>query len=149
AAYAQAATPSGKPTVILAKTVKGYAFGDSAEAQNATHSVKKLDVEGLKRFRDRFNIPVTDDKIEEVPYYRPAEDSLEMRYMRKRRESLGGAVPSRRVEAQTLPIPGLDAFAAQLQSTKDREISTTMAFVRMITTLCKDKELGQIGRAHV
>ena len=143
AAYAQATKANGKPTVILAKTVKGYAFGDSAEAQNATHSVKKLDVDGLKRFRDRFNIPIQDDKIEEVPYYRPAEDSLEMRYMRKRRESLGGPVPSRRVEAQTLNIPGLDAFAPQLASTKDREISTTMAFVRMITTLCKDKELGQ------
>ena len=143
AAYAQAVKANGKPTVILAKTVKGYAFGDSAEAQNATHSVKKLDVEGLKRFRDRFNIPVTDDKIEEVPYYRPADDSLEMRYMRKRRESLGGPVPSRRVEAQALNTPGLEAFAPQLASTKDREISTTMAFVRIITTLCKDKEVGQ------
>ncbi len=142
AAYKQATTPNGKPTVILAKTVKGYAFGSTAEAQNVAHSVKKLDVEGLKTFRDRFNIPITDDKLESVPYYRPAEDSLEMRYLRKRREALGGPVPARRSVAQELAIPKLDAFAAQLQSTKDREISTTMAFVRMLTTLCKDKEIG-------
>lgn len=143
AAYSQAAKPNGKPTVILAKTVKGYAFGSSAEAQNATHSVKKLDIEGLKTFRDRFNIPITDDKLESVPYYRPAEDSLEMTYLRKKRAALGGPVPFRRKDAKPLKVPGLDAFAAQLQSTKDREISTTMAFVRMLTTLCKDKEIGQ------
>lgn len=143
AAYAQAAKPNGKPTVILAKTVKGYAFGASAEAQNVTHSVKKLDIEGLKTFRDRFNIPIPDDQLESVPYYRPAEDSLEMNYLRKKRAALGGPVPSRRKDAKPLKVPGLDAFAAQLQSTKDREISTTMAFVRMLTTLCKDKEIGQ------
>ena len=143
AAYAQAAKPNGKPTVILAKTVKGYAFGAAAEAQNATHSIKKLDIEGLKTFRDRFNIPIPDDKLESVPYYRPAEDSLEMNYMRKKRAALGGPVPARRKDAMPLKVPSLDAFAAQLQSTKDREISTTMAFVRMLTTLCKDKEIGQ------
>ncbi len=143
AAYAQAVKSNGKPTVILAKTVKGYAFGASAEAQNVTHSVKKLDIEGLKGFRDRFNIPIPDDQIESVPYYRPAEDSLEMRYMRKRREALGGPVPKRRVEAQTLQIPDLSTFAPQMQGTKDREISTTMAFVRIISSLCKDKEIGQ------
>ena len=143
AAYAQAAKANGKPTVILAKTVKGYAFGASAEAQNATHSIKKLDIEGLKTFRDRFNIPIPDDKLESVPYYRPAEDSLEMNYLRKKRAALGGPVPSRRKDAKPLKVPSLDAFAAQLQSTKDREISTTMAFVRMLTTLCKDKEIGE------
>ncbi|MDO8271135.1 MAG: pyruvate dehydrogenase (acetyl-transferring), homodimeric type [Gammaproteobacteria bacterium] len=143
AAYAQAVKSNGKPTVILAKTVKGYAFGAAAEAQNVTHSVKKLDIEGLKSFRDRFNIPIPDDQLESVPYYRPAEDSLEMRYMRKRREALGGPVPKRRVEAQTLQIPDLSTFAAQMQGTKDREISTTMAFVRIISSLCKDKEIGQ------
>lgn len=143
AAYAQAAKPNGKPTVILAKTVKGYAFGASAEAQNVTHSVKKLDIEGLKTFRDRFHIPISDEQLESVPYYRPAEDSLEMDYMRKKRAKLGGPVPSRRKDAQPLKVPSLDAFAAQLQSTKDREISTTMAFVRILTTLCKDKEIGQ------
>jgi pyruvate dehydrogenase E1 component len=143
AAYAQAAQPSGKPTVILAKTVKGYAFGSSGEAQNVAHSVKKLDINELKRFRDRFNIPVPDEQLEAVPYYRPAEDSLEMRYMRKRREALGGPVPRRQVVAQQLKIPDLSAFAGQTQGTKEREISTTMAFVRMLTNLCKDKEIGQ------
>jgi pyruvate dehydrogenase E1 component len=143
AAYAQAAQPNGKPTVILAKTVKGYAFGSSGEAQNVAHSVKKLDINELKRFRDRFNIPVPDEQLEAVPYYRPAEDSLEMRYMRKRREALGGPVPRRQVVAQQLKIPDLSAFAGQTQGTKEREISTTMAFVRMLTNLCKDKEIGQ------
>lgn len=142
AAYAQAVKGNGKPTVILAKTVKGYAFGSGAEAQNATHSVKKLDIKGLKTFRDRFHIPIPDDKLESMPYYRPAEDSQEMQYLRKRREALGGPVPSRRSVAQKLKIPSLDVFAGQLQSTKDREISTTMAFVRMLSALCKDKEIG-------
>ena len=83
----QAVKPKGKPTVILAKTIKGYAFGASAEAQNATHSVKKLDIESLKKFRDRFGIPIEDKKLGDVPYYRPAEDNLELRYMKKARES--------------------------------------------------------------
>lgn len=142
AAYAEAMNNKGKPTVILAKTVKGYAFGDGAEAQNASHQTKKLKVEALKRFRDRFNIPIPDDKLESVPYYRPAEDSLEMRYMRKMREALGGAVPTRRAQSYSLPTPDLSAFDAQLKSTGDREISTTMAFVRLLNTLCKDKEIG-------
>jgi pyruvate dehydrogenase E1 component len=143
AAYAQAMKTNGKPTVILAKTVKGYAFGEGAEAKNATHSVKKLDIDGLKRFRDRFNIPVPDDQIENVPYYRPAEDSLEIKYLRSRRAALGGPVPARRTEAQTLKVPALESFGPQLQGTKDREISTTMAFVRILTSLCKDQEVGQ------
>jgi pyruvate dehydrogenase E1 component len=143
AAYAQAVKANGKPTVILAKTVKGYAFGGGAEAQNATHSVKKLDVDSLKKFRDRFGIPIDDDKLEEVPYYRPEEDSLEIRYMRKMRESLGSEVPQRRSKTYALTIPKLDAFEAQTKSSGDREQSTTMAFVRMLNTLCKDKEIGE------
>ncbi len=143
AAYAQAVKANGKPTVILAKTVKGYAFGGGAEAQNATHSVKKLDVDSLKKFRDRFGIPIDDDKLEEVPYYRPEEDSLEIRYMRKMRESLGSEVPQRRSKTYALTIPKLDAFEAQTKSSGDREQSTTMAFVRMLNTLCKDKEIGK------
>ncbi|HDZ10393.1 pyruvate dehydrogenase (acetyl-transferring), homodimeric type [Pseudohongiella sp.] len=142
AAYAEAMNTKGKPTVILAKTVKGYAFGDGAEAQNASHQTKKLNVEGLKRFRDRFNIPIADDKLESVPYYRPAEDSLEMRYMRKMREALGGAVPQRRAQSYSLPVPDISAFDAQLKGTGEREVSTTMAFVRILNTLCKDKEIG-------
>jgi pyruvate dehydrogenase E1 component len=143
AAYAEAVKANGKPTVILAKTVKGYAFGDTAEAQNNAHSVKKLDVEALKKFRDRFGIPIDDDKLAEVPYYRPAEDSLELKYMRKVREPLGKPVPQRRSVTTPLAVPSLSGFEAQLKSSGDREVSTTMAFVRMLSTLCKDKEIGQ------
>ena len=143
AAYAQAAKADGRPTVILAKTVKGYAFGGGAEAQNATHSVKKLDVESLKKFRDRFGIPIDDEDLEKVPYYRPEEDSLELRYMRKMREELGGPVPNRRSKTYALAVPDQSAFEAQIKSSGDRELSTTMAFVRILSTLCKDKELGQ------
>jgi pyruvate dehydrogenase E1 component len=143
AAYAEAVKPNGKPTVILAKTIKGYAFGASAEAQNATHSVKKLDVESLKRFRDRFGIPIEDKNLEVVPYYRPAEDSLESRYMRKARESLGGSVPQRRKETYALNLPASKIFDDLTKSSGDREISTTMAFVRLLNALCKDKEIGE------
>ena len=143
AAYAQAVKPNGKPTVILAKTIKGYAFGASAEAQNATHSVKKLDIETLKKFRDRFGIPIEDKKLEDVPYYRPAEDSLELRYMKKARESLGGSVPQRRKQTYALHSPAPKIFEDLLKSSGDREISTTMAFVRLLSALCKDKEIGE------
>ena len=143
AAYAEAVKPNGKPTVILAKTIKGYAFGASAEAQNATHSVKKLDIESLKKFRDRFGIPIEDKKLEDVPYYRPAEDSLELRYMKKARESLGGSVPQRRKETYALNLPASKIFDDLAKSSGDREISTTMAFVRLLNALCKDKEIGE------
>lgn len=143
AAYAEAVSTTGRPTVILAKTVKGYAFGAGAEAQNAAHQTKKLDIEALKRFRDRFNIPIPDNKLAELPYYRPAEDSLELRYMHKMREALGGVVPQRRAQSYSLAVPDISAFEAQIKGTGDREISTTMAFVRMLNMLCKDKELGQ------
>jgi pyruvate dehydrogenase E1 component len=143
AAYAEAVKANGKPTVILAKTVKGYAFGGGAEAQNATHSVKKLDIEALKKFRDRFGIPIDDAKLSEVPYYRPAEDSLELRYMRKMREKLGGSLPQRRAVGQSLKVPSLEIFDAQLKGSGEREQSTTMAFVRMLNALCKDQEVGE------
>ena len=143
AAYAEAVKPNGKPTVILAKTIKGYAFGASAEAQNATHSVKKLDIESLKKFRDRFGIPIEDKKLENVPYYRPPEDSLELRYMKKARESLGGSVPQRRKETYALNLPASKIFDDLAKSSGDREISTTMAFVRLLNALCKDKEIGE------
>ncbi len=143
AAYAEAVKSNGKPTVILAKTIKGYAFGASAEAQNATHSVKKLDIESLKKFRDRFGIPIEDKKLEDVPYYRPPEDSLELRYMKKARESLGGAVPQRRKETYTLKLPAKKIFDDQTKGSGEREISTTMAFVRLLNSLCKDKEIGE------
>ncbi len=143
AAYAEAVRGNGKPTVILAKTVKGYAFGDTAEAQNDTHSVKKLDIEGLKKFRNRFGIPIKDKDLESVPYYRPPEDSLEVTYMRQMRSVLGGPVPQRRSETVPLKVPGLGAFENQIKSSGDRELSTTMAFVRMLAALCRDKEVGQ------
>lgn len=143
AAYAEAVQSNGKPTVILAKTVKGYAFGDTAEAQNDTHSVKKLDIEGLKKFRNRFGIPIKDKDLESVPYYRPSEDSLELTYMRQMRSELGGPVPQRRVDTEALNVPELSAFENQTKSSGDRELSTTMAFVRLLAALCRDKEVGK------
>lgn len=144
AAYAKAVKANGKPTVILAKTVKGYAFGDTAEAQNATHSVKKLDIVALKKFRDRFGIPIKDEKLEEgIPYYRPLEQSLELKYMRQMREPLGRSVPQRRTQTEALNVPELSAFNNLTKASGERELSTTMAFVRMLTTLCKDKEIGK------
>ncbi len=143
AAYAEAMASKGKPTVILAQTVKGYGMGQSAEAQNETHSVKKLDLESLKRFRDRFGIPISDEELKNVPYYRPAPDSPEMVYMRKRREALNGYLPARKADFPALTTPELDAFKAHLKGTGEREISTTMAFVRILSALVKDKNLGE------
>ena len=143
AAYAEAVKSVGKPTVILAKTIKGYAFGASAEAQNATHSVKKLDIESLKKFRDRFGIPIEDKSLGDVPYYRPAEDSLELRYMRKTREPLGGSVPQRRSQTYALKVPAQSVFENQIKGSGEREISTTMAFVRLLSSLCKDEDIGK------
>ncbi len=143
AAYADAVAHKGQPTVILAHTVKGYGMGEAAEAQNETHSVKKLDLESLKKFRDRFGVPIPDDELKKVPYYRPADDSPEITYMRKRRNELHGPIPSRRSDFEALTVPPLETFKAQLKATGDREISTTMAFVRLLSTLAKDKQVGQ------
>jgi len=142
AAYHEAVNHTGRPTVILAKTVKGYATG-AGEAVNKTHQMKKLDLESLKDFRDRFDMPFTDEQLEDVPYYRPTDDSPELRYMKEQRDKLGGYMPVRRRKAsQQLAIPGLDVFANFLEGSGDREISTTMAFVRMMSTLIKDKQIG-------
>ena len=142
AAYHEAVNHTGQPTVILAKTVKGYATG-AGEAVNKAHQMKKLDLESLKDFRDRFDMPFTDEQLEDVPYYRPADDSPELRYMKEQRDKLGGYMPVRRRKAsQQLTIPGLDVFANFLEGSGDREISTTMAFVRMMSTLIKDKQIG-------
>ncbi|MDG1233831.1 MAG: pyruvate dehydrogenase (acetyl-transferring), homodimeric type, partial [Pseudomonadales bacterium] len=143
AAYESATTHSGQPTVILAKTVKGYGLGPAGEAQNYTHSVKKLDLEGLKDFRDRFDIPISDAELEKVPYYRPAEDSTEMRYLKQRRSSLGGSLPRRKSDFEALQIPPLSVLESILKGTGDRQISTTMAFVRILSTLIKDKQIGE------
>ena len=142
AAYANAMESSGKPTVILAMTVKGYGMGAAGEAANDTHSLKKLDQESLKNFRDRFGIPIPDDQLEKVPYYRPPEDSPEMTYMLRRREELGGYLPARQADFQSLKVPELATFQKQLESSGDREISSTMAFVRILSNLVKDKEIG-------
>lgn len=142
AAYAAATAKKGQPTVILAKTVKGYGTGVSGEAHNETHSLKKLDTDSLKQFRDRFDIPLSDDELKNVPYYRPAPDSPEMQYMQKRRAELGGYLPQRNPDFAELDIPSLDAFKAQLKDTGKREVSSTMAFVRILSTLAKDKKMG-------
>jgi len=143
AAYAAAVKHAGQPTVILAKTIKGYGMGASGEAQNPTHQQKKMAFADLRAFRDRFQIPIPDDQLEALPFYRPAEDSAEMKYLQSRRAALGGYLPSRRAKAEPLPAPALDTFQAMLEATGEREISTTMAFVRILTALLRDKTLGK------
>jgi pyruvate dehydrogenase E1 component len=143
AAYAAAVKHKGQPTVILAKTVKGYGMGEAGEGQNITHQQKKMGAEALKTFRDRFQIPVSDEDVGKAPYFRPSEDSPEVKYIRERRAALGGYLPSRRRKAEPLEIPDISAFEAQIKGTGDREISTTMAFVRILTALARDKKIGQ------
>lgn len=142
-AYNNAVNTKGQPTVILAQTVKGYGMGSSGEAINKTHSAKHLAVEDLKKFRDRFELPIKDEDLEALPYYRPAEDSPEMQYMRSRRHTLKGYLPSRKADFDAVIAPELEAFAAQLKSTGEREISTTMSFVRILSSLVKDKQIGK------
>ena len=146
AAYHEATTnANGRPTVILAKTIKGYGMGAAGEGQNIAHQAKKMDLDSLKKFRDRFGIPVSDAELESgnVPYYKPAEDSAEMQYLHERRKSLNGYLPSRTPNHTALEIPSLDAFEAQLKASGDREFSPTMAFVRILGTLLKDKQIGK------
>ena len=144
AAYQKAIDTKGRPTVILAKTVKGFGLGASGEAQNVAHNVKKMDVDSIKQFRDRFNIPIADEKIEELPYFKFDEDSEEMKYLRARREALGGYLPSRREQAEEqLEIPELSAFDAILKGSGDRQVSSTMTFVRVLNALLKDKKIGK------
>ncbi len=142
AAYTEAVEHKDRPTVILAKTVKGYGMGEAGEGQNITHSQKKMGENALKAFRDRFNIPISDDEIAQTPFYKFADDSEEMQYMRKQREQLGGFMPVRTDTAEPLVIPGLDSFDALLQDSGEREFSTTMAFVRILSTLTRSKLIG-------
>ena len=142
AAYHNAVRHKGQPTIILAKTVKGFGMGTAGEGQNIAHQQKKLDVDALKEFRDRFNIPVSDKDIEQVPYCKPNPDGSEIEYLHERRRALGGFVPKRRVKSKALPVPPLEAFKTQLEGTGEREASTTMAFVRILTTLIRDKQFG-------
>jgi len=142
AAYAEAVAHKGQPTVILAKTIKGYGMGASGEGQNITHQQKKMNEESLLAFRDRFELPLTDDQVRGFAYYKPAGDSPEMELLRSCREELGGSLPARRSEAEALPIPPLSNFQGQLDGSGDREISTTMAFVRILAALVRDKRIG-------
>ncbi len=143
AAYDAAVKTTGKPTVILAKTVKGYGMGVAGEGMNITHSQKKMGEAALKAFRDRFNIPISDDQIGAAPFYKPPAESPEIQYMHEVRERLGGYLPARRDEAPALKVPGLDAFHALLEGSGDKEMSTTMALVRLMTIIIRDKEIGK------
>src|SRR5690606_36062904 len=145
AAYHAAVNTKGMPTVILAKTVKGYGMGKAGEALNPTHGTKKMDDEGVKAFRDRFQIPVTDKQLEDhqVPFYHPGKDSPEVEYMLERRRALGGFLPQRRRKStQQLEVPPLKAYERLLKGTGEREISTTMAFVQMLNIALRDKQVG-------
>jgi len=143
AAYAEAMAHEGQPTVILAKTVKGYGTGEAGEGQNVTHQMHDMAESALRAFRDRFNIPISDDEIGEAPFYMPDPESPEMKYMHERRASLGGFLPVRSEEAPALEIPELDVFEALLKGTGDREMSSTMAVVRILQILTRDKKLGK------
>jgi pyruvate dehydrogenase E1 component len=143
AAYHQAVRHRGQPTVILAKTIKGYGMGASGEGQMVTHQAKKMTEEALLAFRDRFELPLTDEQVRAAEYYKPPDDSPEMRYLRECRERLGGSLPARRRKAQALPVPELELFKGQLEGTGEREISTTMAFVRILAALLRDKQVGR------
>ncbi len=143
AAYAAAVKQKGRPTVILAKTVKGYGMGEAGEGQNITHQQKKMDIESIRAFRDRFNLPIPDDQLEALPFYRPSEDSAEIKYLKARRKALGGWLPQRQSIAPKLKVPGLNAFETITRGTAPgRKISTTMAFVRCLSVLLRDKTMG-------
>ena len=143
AAYAAATKHTGQPTVILAKTVKGYGMGVAGEGKNITHSQKKMGEQALRDFRDRFHIPISDDQLQAAPFYKPADDSPEIKYLKERRAALGGYLPQRRRTAEPLTVPPLATFDALLQDTGERDMSTTMAFVRVLTQLARDKTIGR------
>jgi len=143
AAYKRAVDTKGRPQVILAKTVKGYGMGSAGEGKNIAHNVKKMDVEAIKQYRDRFHIPLSNEEVAELPYFKFADDSAEMKYLRSRREALHGYMPVRLAKSsEDLPAPPLKAFEAITKGSGDREISTTMAFVRVLTVMLKDKQVG-------
>jgi len=143
AAYHEASKHTGQPTVVLAQTVKGYGMGAAGEAQNRTHSQKKLGGDEMVYVRDRFNIPLDDKEAADAKYYKPAEDSPEMQYMHARRKELGGYLPARNQTAAPLEVPELSAFEVLLKGSGEKEMSTTMGYVRMLTLLCRDKKIGK------
>ena len=143
AAYAAAMKCHGKPTVILAKTIKGYGLGEVGEGRNVTHQQKKLNEEELRAFRSRFGIPISDDEVAKAPFYRPPEDSPEMRYLRERREALGGYVPGRPVDSPRLQTPRLEDYIGFIEKSAGREVSTTTGAVTLMASLLKDKSVGK------
>ncbi|BAU56533.1 pyruvate dehydrogenase (acetyl-transferring), homodimeric type [Halorhodospira halochloris] len=143
AAYHAAVNHTGQPTVILAKTVKGYGMGEAGEGQNITHQQKKMGESALRKFRDHYEIPIPDEQLKETPFYKPDDDAPEIRYLHERRRALGGYLPQRVQRAPALEVPQLDTFKALLEGSGDREQSTTMAFVRALTALTRDKNVGQ------
>jgi pyruvate dehydrogenase E1 component len=143
AAYAAATSHQGQPSIVLAKTVKGYGMGDAGEGQNITHQQKSMDIESLKTFRSRFDLPISDEEVENLSFYKPPNDSPEIQYMMDRRKALGGFLPARRKQGNTLSVPKLPAFSNLLTDTGKREISTTMVFVRILSALIRDKAIGK------
>src|SRR5436309_1085705 len=144
AAYKAAVEHKGSPTIILAKTIKGYGLGEAGEGKNITHQQKKLNEEELSEFRSRFGIPISDEDIAQAPFYKPQDDSPEITYLQERRRALGGAVPKRCVRAKPLRTPPDDLFAEFYEGTNGREVSTTMVFVRLLSKLMQDKEIGKL-----
>jgi pyruvate dehydrogenase E1 component len=145
AAFKVAQEHKGQPTVLLVKSIKGYGFGKSGEARNTAHNTKKLDDEAIKAMRDRFQLPISDDQLPDVPFFKPSDDTPEMQYLHARRKALGGYLPQRRQKAdEVLVVPELSAFKGALEPTAEgREISTTQAYVRILNTLLRDPSLGQ------
>jgi pyruvate dehydrogenase E1 component len=143
AAYKEAVEHRGSPTVILAKTIKGYGLGESGEGKNITHQQKKLNEEELKIFRSRFGIPIADEDLAKAPFYRPSDDSPEVKYLQERRKQLGGYMPARKVRAAALPAPKEELFEEFYKGTEGRKASSTMVFVRMLGKLLRDPELGK------
>ncbi len=144
AAFKAATEHKGQPTVILAKTIKGYGLGESGEGKNITHQQKKLNEEELKEFRTRFGIPISDEEIANAPFYKPAEDSLEIKYLKERRANLGGSVPERKVTVRPIKTPPEEIFKEFYEGTEGRDVSTTMVFVRILAKLLRDKEIGKM-----
>ncbi len=143
AAYDAAVKHQGSPTVILAKTIKGYGLGEAGEGRNVAHQMKKANEDELREFRSRFGIPIGDDEVKDAPFYKPPEDSAEIEYLQERRKELGGYLPARMPTDEQLPVPSLEAFAKILEGSGDRDVSTTMAFAQALTILLKDKGIGE------
>jgi Pyruvate dehydrogenase complex, dehydrogenase (E1) component len=143
AAYKEATEHRGRPTVILARTIKGYGLGEAGEGRNITHNQKKLNENELLYFRDRFDVPLSDEEAITAPFFKPKPNSKEIKYIKERRNNLGGFTPSRVVSNKRMNPPKTEIFKELLEGTGEREISTTMAFVRLLTILCRDKNIGK------